>query len=94
MGDFIDEAISAAGVSMAVTERGPDRYDCTLSSDDILDWAKYEDRDPGAADARAEFQQLVDDERELRILLGEENFQNLMAALSISQAINNARPRP
>ena len=61
--------------------------------DDILDWAKDVDRDPGESAALKDFKQMVEDERDLRLLLSEPVFTNLMAGLAISQAIQNAMPR-
>jgi len=61
--------------------------------DDILDWAKGNDMDLNDPKTIPRFTQLVDDKRDLRLLLSEPVFQKMMTGLEISQAIANAVPR-
>ncbi len=60
--------------------------------DDVLEWATEEGRDLNDIETLPMFRQLVDNKRDFRLLLSEPVYQNLMAALEISQAIGNARP--
>lgn len=60
--------------------------------DDVLEWAREEGRDLNDIETLPMFRQLVDNKRDFRLLLSEPVYQNLMAALEISQAIGNARP--
>ncbi len=61
--------------------------------DDILEWADDNGLKPGDADTLKRYRQLDQDHRDIRLLLGEENYQGMMGALAISQAIGNAIPR-
>lgn len=60
--------------------------------EDILEWAADMGVDPGDALTLKRYNQIGTDQRELRLLLGEENYQTMIAALEISQAIENAEP--
>ena len=60
--------------------------------DDILEWAADMGVDPGDALTLKRYSQIGIDQRDLSLLLGEENYQNMIAALEISQAIENAEP--
>ena len=58
--------------------------------DDITEWAddlEYDLNDPKTI---PDFKQLVADKTDLRRLLGEKNYQGMMAALEISQAMSSA----
>lgn len=61
--------------------------------DDILDWAKDNGLNPGDGETLRRYRQLDQDHRDIRLLLGEDNYQSMMGALAISQAIGNASPR-
>lgn len=61
--------------------------------DDILEWASDMGLNPGDSETLKRYNQLSEDHRELRMLLGEENYQNMIAALEISQALGSADPR-
>jgi hypothetical protein len=66
----------------------------TLSEyDDMLEWADDTGRDLAKPETKKDFKQLVEDDTDLRKVLSEKVFQDLLAGLSISQAINNAMPR-
>lgn len=130
MADFIDDAISAAALSMSVEEKENNAYRCELKSkhhtmirtitmaegygapvlgnllyyyateiqhyddcDDILEWADDMDINPGDDLSLRKWEQLGKDHKDLRLLLGEQNYQSMMAALAISQAIDSADPR-
>ena len=61
--------------------------------DDILEWSSDMGLNPGDSETLKRYNQLSEDHRELRMLLGEENYQNMIAALEISQALDSADPR-
>lgn len=61
--------------------------------DDILEWSDDNGLNPGDPKTLKRYNQLSEDHRDLRLLLGEENYQSMMTALAISQAISNAEPR-
>ncbi len=61
--------------------------------DDILEWSKDMGLDPGDSETLNRYKQLDKDNRDLRLLLSEETYQDMMAALEISQAIETAKPR-
>jgi len=61
--------------------------------DDMFEWADDTNRDLTEAETIQEFKQMVEDEINLRLLLSEETFQNLLSGLAINQATNNAVPR-
>jgi hypothetical protein len=61
--------------------------------DDMLEWADDSSRDLAEPETIKEFKQMVEDDTDLRKLLSEKIFQNLLAGLAISQAINKAMPR-
>ena len=61
--------------------------------DDILDWSKEGDYDLREASTIINFNQLIEDQKDLRILLSEPVYQKLLIGLEISQAIENAYPR-
>ncbi len=61
--------------------------------DDILDWAKEREQDLNEASTIANFNQLLEDQKDFKILLSEPIYQNLLTALEISQAIENAYPQ-
>ncbi len=60
--------------------------------DDVLEWAKEEGHDLNDFKNLSKFKQMVEDKGNLRILLSEETYQNMMAGLEISQACANAHP--
>tara|TARA_R110002096_G_scaffold416576_3_gene619753 strand:+ start:200893 stop:201285 length:393 start_codon:yes stop_codon:yes gene_type:complete len=60
---------------------------------DILEWASDMGLNPGDSETLKRYDQLGEDHRELRMLLGEENYLNMIAALEISQALDGADPR-
>lgn len=60
--------------------------------DDVLEWADDTSRDLAKPETLKEFKQMVEDETDLRKILTEKVFQELLAGLAISQAINNAMP--
>ena len=55
--------------------------------DDILEWADEMEYDLSDPKTIPKYKQLVSDKTELRLLLGEENYQGMMAGFEISQAI-------
>jgi len=61
--------------------------------DDILDWSKDNDIDLNDPKTIPRFTKLVDNQRDLRLLLSEPVYQKMMTGLEISQAISNAWPR-
>lgn len=61
--------------------------------DDILEWSSDMGLNPADNETRKRYSQLGEDHRELRTLLGEDNYQNMIAALEISQALGSADPR-
>lgn len=61
--------------------------------DDILEWADDNGINPGDERTIKRYNQLSEDHKDLRLLLGEDNYQGMMSALAISQAISNAIPR-
>ncbi len=61
--------------------------------DDILEWAKDTGRDLNDPSTIPYFNQMVADKTDLRLLLSERVYVDMMAALEINQAIANARPR-
>ena len=61
--------------------------------DDILDWAKERECNLNEASTIVNFNQLLEDQKDLRILLSEPIYQKLLTGLEISQAIENAYPR-
>lgn len=64
-----------------------------IEYDDMLEWADDTKRDVAKPEVIKEFKQMVEDETDLRKILTEKMFQELLAGLAISQAINNAMPR-
>lgn len=60
--------------------------------DDITEWARDFEKDLSAPGVLDEFQQLVDDRRDVELLLSLKVFNDLQAGLAISQAIGRARP--
>ncbi len=61
--------------------------------DDILEWSDENGHDLNDPNTLPDFKQLVQDKTDLRLLLSEPVYQNMMAGLEISQAIACARPR-
>jgi len=61
--------------------------------DDITEWADEMEYDLNDPKIIPDYKQLVSDSTDLRLLLGEENYQGLITALEISQAMANAMPR-
>ena len=61
--------------------------------EDILEWAKEREYDLNEASTIVNFNQLLEDQKDLRILLSEPIYQKLITGLEISQAIGNAYPR-
>jgi len=60
------------------------------SYDDLLEWADELEHDLNDPKTMPNFKQLVSDKTDLRLLLGEQNYQEMLTALEISQAITNA----
>lgn len=60
--------------------------------DDILEWSKDMALDPGDAITLKRYNQLAKDHTDLRLLLGEENYQTMITALEISQTSENTDP--
>lgn len=60
--------------------------------DDVLEWSKEEGHDLNDFKTLNKFKQMVEDKRDLRLLLSEPTYQNMRTALEISQACANARP--
>lgn len=58
--------------------------------DDILQWSSDMGLKPDNPMTLKRYNQLGEDHRELRLLLGEENYQSMIAALEISQALDNS----
>ena len=58
--------------------------------DDITEWADDLEYDLSDPKTIPNFKQQVSDKTDLRLLLGEKNYQGMMAALEISQAMSNA----
>lgn len=61
--------------------------------DDILEWADDNGLNPGDDLTLRRYNQRREDHMDLRLLLGEKNYQSMMSALAISQAIDNAEPK-
>ncbi len=61
--------------------------------DDLEDWADEYSYDASNEAIKAKYEQYCRDAKDLRALLGNDAFENLMGGLAISQAIGNARPR-
>jgi len=58
--------------------------------DDITEWADDLEYDLSDPKTIPNYKQLVSDKTDIRLLLGETNYQGMMAALEISQAMSNA----
>ncbi|HEC00469.1 MAG TPA: hypothetical protein ENI91_02125 [Sphingomonadales bacterium] len=58
--------------------------------DDVLEWADDTGHKLSDSKTLPKFRQMVDDKRDLRLLLSESIYQDMMGALEISQAICNA----
>ncbi len=63
-----------------------------IDYDDFEEWADDEGFENFDPQARKNYEQHCKDARELRVLFGDEAFQNLMGALAIHQAISKAFP--
>ena len=61
--------------------------------DDMLEWADEMEYDLSDPKTIPNYKQLVSDKTDLRLLLGEANYQGMMAGFEISQAMANAAPR-
>ena len=132
MDDYINIAITEAGLEMRVSEAKPGLYRCTMTStanpdfnwqrdintkaghgapnignvfyhyalraqevsqyDDVLEWSDENERDLNDPKTIPDFQQLVQDKTDLRLLLSEPVYQKMMTGLEIHQAISCARP--
>jgi len=62
-------------------------------SEDILDWASEYEHDLTDNKTQSTFEGLVKNEADMRILLGDKIYRNMMTGLEIHQAISRARPR-
>jgi len=60
--------------------------------DDVLEWADDTGHKLSDSETLPKFRQMGDDKRDLRLLLSESIYQDMMGALEISQAICNAKP--
>jgi hypothetical protein len=60
--------------------------------DDVLEWADDTGHKLNDSATLPKFRQMVDDKRDIRLLLSENIYQDMMGALEISQAICNAKP--
>jgi hypothetical protein len=129
MSDYIEDAITAAGVELDISVKDDGQYACVMTSshgkmvrditvkpghdaptlgniiyhfalvaqevsqyDDVLEWADDTGHKLSDSETLPKFRQMVDDKRDLRLLLSERAYQDMMGALEISQAICHANP--